>query len=143
MKSNYYSHSDSEHPYAQSEEQKAKRRAVYHQNPDYFLKRCRKWREENPNYVKDYYSTHHKISVTNKNRTPKMWNAQVIAGQIPLLPFCELCPEDDARLAVIRHHPDYNYPLIFVSTCKSCHTYVHKDLMKQGISLQHMEELLN
>jgi hypothetical protein len=97
------------HPYAQTEEEKARKRAQYHANPEYYLKYCREWREKNPNYVKDYYSTHHKVSVTNKNRNSKMWNAQSIAAKIPIQHLCELCPQDDIRLAVLRHHPDYDF----------------------------------
>jgi hypothetical protein len=39
--------------------------------------------------------------------------------------YCELCPDDDKRFAEERHHPDYNYPLVFVSVCRSCHKYAH------------------
>ena len=37
---------------------------------------------------------------------------------------CELCPEEDKLPAEQRHHPDYNYPLIVVLTCKQCHEWI-------------------
>lgn len=116
-------------------------RIRYRKNKERYLTYCRKWHEKNPDYIKEYYSTHHKVSVTNKNRTPKMWTAQAVSSKMPIAPFCELCPTDDVRPAVLRHHPDYDYPTIFLSLCKSCHTCLHKDLMAQGISLQHLVEV--
>jgi hypothetical protein len=126
-----YTGTDPMHPYAQTEEQKAKKRAQYHADPERFLKASRKWHEEHRDYTKEYYTIHPKHSVTNKNRTSKMWVAQNQAiKKYPLAKFCELCPTDDVHEAVNRHHPDYNYPSIFLSLCKSCHVYVHKDLLK-------------
>lgn len=38
---------------------------------------------------------------------------------------CELCPEDDkATENLQRHHPDYDFPHIFLTVCGSCHRYV-------------------
>ena len=112
-----------------SDSRKEYRHNYYRQNRERLLAKSRKWFEEHPNYIKEYYTVHKKVSVTNKNRTPKMWNAQIKALEIPLAEKCELCPEGDERKAVNRHHPDYNYPTIFLSLCKSCHVYVHKDLL--------------
>ena len=42
----------------------------------------------------------------------------------PLTEFCELCPEDDLNKATQHHHPDYNYPTIYVSICSQCHAYL-------------------
>ena len=68
-----------------------------------------------------------KLPNGNVTRSPKMANAQnkAIYYKAPLEKFCELCPEDDKRPATQRHHPDYNYPLIFVSVCASCHKIIH------------------
>ena len=59
------------------------------------------------------------------NKYPEKVRAEKIAKKIPLAEFCELCPEDDKRKSVMRHHPDYDYPEIFVSVCGSCHRCIH------------------
>lgn len=38
---------------------------------------------------------------------------------------CEFC---GATETLVRHHPDYDYPLIVVVCCKSCHGYIHAEL---------------
>lgn len=74
-------------------------------HPKYNSKYCRKWRDKNPG--KDHNKEH-----------------QIAYRNISLLPFCELCPEDNIQAATQRHHPDYNYPLIIVSCCRICHKWV-------------------
>jgi hypothetical protein len=47
---------------------------------------------------------------------------------VALKSYCELCPEDDiTSINLQRHHPDYDYPLIFMTACKVCHAYADKD----------------
>jgi hypothetical protein len=83
---------------------------------------------------REYYANgkHHD---SNANRSSKMATAHSLIQyhQIPMSKFCELCPEDDQRLAEMRHHMDYDYPLIFVSVCRACHTAVHRALKKQQL----------
>ncbi len=69
-------------------QEEARRR--YHADPERYAKYRRDYFKRHPNYLKEYYAKHHKVSVTNKNRTSKMWNAQVIASEtcdktIPLI----------------------------------------------------------
>lgn len=42
----------------------------------------------------------------------------------PLTEFCEVCPKDDLNKATQHHHPDYDYPAIYVSVCSQCHAYL-------------------
>jgi hypothetical protein len=90
---------------------------------EYHSQKSREWRKQN--------NVHH--SEANQewvNAHPEIKKAQYLANdilKIPLAKFCEVCPEDDVRLAVHRHHPDYDYPQITVSCCKSCHYYLNKD----------------
>jgi hypothetical protein len=56
---------------------------------------------------------------------PEKVKAEKLAQKVSLEEFCELCPEDDKRKAIMRHHPDYDYPEIFVSVCGACHRHVH------------------
>ena len=47
-----------------------------------------------------------------------------IAGKIPLKDYCELCPEkDNIGKKLTRHHPDYDYPTIFLTICTVCHRW--------------------
>ena len=107
----------------------AYRRRKYKENPEYYIGLTQKWKEKNPEWHKlhqrEYRKTHPNAPNGNVSRNSKMWNAQNKAIKMgSLAKFCELCPEDDVRLANQRHHPDYDYPLIFVSTCQACHSAV-------------------
>lgn len=48
----------------------------------------------------------------------KQYIAHQIASKLPLGSCCELC---DSILNLARHHPDYDFPEIFVTVCRSCH----------------------
>lgn len=108
----------------------ARRRELYAQNPEFYRAFSRQWQAKNPDYIKNYYkkynAEHPEHSNLNKQRTNKMAVAHNHAEDLPLAKFCEVCPEDDIRLATQRHHPDYNYPKIFFSSCQGCHTSHHK-----------------
>lgn len=79
---------------------------------------------------REYYQTgrHH---YSNKNRNTKINRAHLLSEEIPMAYLCELCPDDDLHLAEMRHHMDYDYPTIFVSVCRACHTAVHRALNKE------------
>jgi len=96
----------------------------------------RKWRENNPEYHREYFGNHKKeINGRIRNsyhsdlkRSRKMHNARALAQKYSnLAKFCELCPEDDKRSATIRHHPDYEEPFIIVSVCDRCHKFAECD----------------
>ena len=113
----------------------AKHREKYKQNKERYLGYVREWKERNPEYHKlhqrEYREEKPDAPNGNVTRTKKMWTAQNKAIlETKLAPFCELCPEDDVKPAKMRHHPDYNYPLIFVSVCQSCHSNIHADLKR-------------
>lgn len=58
-------------------------------------------------------------------------NAMLLARELPIAEFCEVCPDDDLNKATQRHHPDYDYPLIVVSCCNSCHNYLNRERQSQ------------
>jgi hypothetical protein len=130
-----YTHDDPKHPYKQTEEQKSKKREQYKDNPDKYRDTRLKWNLKHPNYRKDYYKKRHiehpEEANLNSSRTPEMWNAHNKAEKIPLAKYCELCPENDLRIATHRAHIDYDFPEIFVSACQSCHTASHRWEEKQ------------
>jgi hypothetical protein len=60
-------------------------------------------------------------------RYPEKARADRIARYyVELAKFCELCPNDDVRFAELRHHPDYDYPLVVVSVCSLCHSWLDR-----------------
>ena len=84
------------------------------------------FREQHKKACLNWNRNHKERDNGNSNRRPEQWRAQLQAERIIITKFCELCPEDDQQEATQRHHPNYNYPTIFVSCCASCHNYVEK-----------------
>lgn len=88
----------------------------------YYTEKRKGWRERagkhNSEYVQEWYAKHPKIRKVNV----KMIG---LREKLPLADFCEVCPPDDLRGATQRHHPDYDFPLIYVSCCNSCHTHMN------------------
>jgi|WetSurMetagenome_2_1015567.scaffolds.fasta_scaffold154209_1 hypothetical protein len=67
----------------------------------------RKFKEKHPELVK------------------KQAHARHASAKIPMKDYCELCPEEDNKeKKLTRHHPDYDYPTIFVTTCPICHRWI-------------------
>lgn len=108
----------------------------------------RDWRKKNPNYSKRYRKTIQRWTeenrekvrdmmrkYRNKNReklrakqlvfahdNPEKIKAHNLSRNLPLASKCELCPDDNKRIENLqRHHPDYNYPKLFITVCPSCH----------------------
>jgi hypothetical protein len=112
---------------------RAQARARYKADPERFRRYVQGWQSKNPNYIKEYSHEKYlsgKHHDSNANRTPEMIRAHNLSKDIPMTKYCELCPPEDLHLSQMRHHPDYNYPTIFVSTCRACHTAVHRALEK-------------
>lgn len=103
----------------------------YRKNPKNkeYMKNYRKGNRKHINETDiEWRHTHPKpIRVSNSNyrlRNGKIKAAQAMAlRHIPIEGLCELCPDDDKRVATERHHPDYDYPLIVIFSCKECHHY--------------------
>lgn len=69
------------------------------------LLRQAKWREQNQERIKIYtHINHHEKSY-------------------PLAEACEFCEEKES---LVRHHPDYDYPEIYVTCCSMCHQWIHR-----------------
>ena len=63
---------------------------------------------------------------TQENR--EKTRAYKISAKLPLLDHCELCPPNEMRTENLHHHhPDYAEPEIYVTTCPSCHAYLHME----------------
>ena len=123
-----------EHPNEVKEEKKRYRQnhpTVY--DSDY----QKKWRKEHPNYLKDWKEEN--IGTFKEYR--KKWAQEHPASRAhhklylfiykhpelyPLADACELCPENPETQDLMHHHPDYDYPEIYVTCCKICHVWIHK-----------------
>lgn len=98
----------------------------YYSHPEYrerSIQFSRKRRENNKPLFREYSSKwrkDHKI----------IEKAHKIASKIPLGECCELCPDDDKHITKLeRHHPDYNYPSIFITCCGECHEAIHSKVL--------------
>lgn len=97
---------------------------------------CRKWnethRENRQQSGKKYYlENKEKLSLYQQNykiKHPEVRKAHQIANQYCKIgDCCELCPEDDVRTEnLVKHHPDYDFPEMFITCCQSCHLWIHK-----------------
>lgn len=110
---------------------KAKREAFRQEHPNY----RREHRLSDAEYSRKYKATHRekrreqelKGSLAWNHRNPEKVRARNTAADIPMEKFCELCPKDDSRIdGLERHHPDYEYPTLFVTVCRDCHLYAEE-----------------
>lgn len=112
----------------------------------------RKWREEHPNYHKEYDRqnrdkiTKNRIEKEELNPTSKekrlnglktykekwkkqnkgKYKAQNKANNNLKIPKGKLCEDCNKRLAVHKHHEDYNKPLEIKFLCVKCHSLRHR-----------------
>lgn len=102
---------------------------------EYGRKRYLEHRDREVARVKEYAKEHPEVSRKAgakyywKNREKRLERAKISSlarYYVPLAKLCELCPDGDKRAASERHHPDYNYPLIIVPTCRECHDWIEK-----------------
>ena len=74
-------------------------------------KQLREWRKKNPSKVKDYTKKYkEKIKV------------QMMANKHIRIPNGQMCQECGKRLAIHKHHEDYNKPLEVEFLCGVCHS---------------------
>jgi len=93
-----------------------------HKNhPEIHRRECREWEKRHPEKGKRWKIEH-----------PKIIKAQFFAYYYVQLGLeCELCPEDEKEtMHLQRHHPDYDYPTICVTTCVRCHYYANKSTIE-------------
>jgi len=103
-------------------------------NPDSHRKANREHKERNREKInkegREYYQRNRgKVLLSNLIRREEnpMIDAihQYTRYHFPLASECELCPEDDKRTENLEHHhPDYDYPEIFVTCCRQCHKWI-------------------
>lgn len=92
------------------------------------------WAEKNRERDKELkrnYSHKHNKELVEKLNEYRQQNPQKFfvhklmnnnPDKYPLASECELCPDNDKLTEDLeRHHPDYNYPEIYVTVCRFCH----------------------
>ena len=77
------------------------------------------WRKKHPMYYPRY------IKKWNNDYPAKRLAEHVAETYLKIGPDCEFCGDTKS---LVLHHPDYCYPLITVTCCKSCHKWIHNDL---------------
>jgi len=112
---------------------------------EYYREHSRQWREDHPDYNRNWRKNHpdyhhnyrkrHPERIKEKDRKYNLNNVEKLKvgyfvrnrkHLFPLASECELCPDNDAETTdLLRHHPDYEFPEIYVTVCRSCHWYVH------------------
>ena len=83
------------------------------------------WRSINIDKVREYNRKNkQKFILAHPELAEKQRVARRIAQKIPMKDYCELCPEENNKERKLsRHHLDYDYPTIFMTTCYECHTW--------------------
>jgi hypothetical protein len=94
----------------------------------------KKWRETHPDYLKnwkgvnaekfkEYGAKWRKAHPLPPKRVRMYTFIHDHPELFPLALTCELCEETQD---LMHHHPDYDYPEIYVTCCKVCHVWIHK-----------------
>jgi len=121
--------------------EKYRKQALEYQkkHPEVRRKAWRRFYQKHKEKVKEYHRQHQrkpeirekrrKRLVEWRKRNPKANAAHhMVDRHCELTPECELCPDDDKRTeGLLAHHPDYDYPYIFVTCCHSCHSYANRN----------------
>jgi len=116
------------YPYVQYvkelEKKKAKARKHYYLNQKKILNQKSKYREseEYKEWRRQYREAENKLQRMRNPLGKKQRRCEKIAEKLPLGEFCEFCGKVEGLL---RHHPDYNLPEIYVTCCCKCHKWLH------------------
>jgi len=94
----------------------------------------REWKEKNRQRYREgalkwYYR--HKQEVINYQRKYRKDRKKLAVHSIrkhhpekqPLANICEFCGINEG---LIRHHPEYDMPEVYVTCCRRCHWWIHK-----------------
>ena len=94
------------------------------------------WTEKNREKDKEFkrkYNLKHSKKLVEKQRVYRKNNPEKMKvhnfvnhhkHKLPLASKCELCPNTEK---LERHHPDYDYPEIYVTVCRFCHRWIEKN----------------
>jgi hypothetical protein len=112
--------------------QYAKREKEAHNR--YIANRKKVWQYQQTNHykkLKKKYQETHRAEIKARKRAyrktlhgKKQHKVEKIAEKLPIAKECEFCGSTEN---LGRHHPDYRYPEIYVTSCAGCHKWAHKD----------------
>lgn len=117
------------------EKYKAYSKAYYREHKDEILERHRKWREthreEHRRLSRNWNKRHPdrwRLHNGNSKRTPEERRAHGYIYRHPELvrTDCEFCSSAESLCG---HHLDYSFPYIIVTVCRTCHKWLHGDLI--------------
>lgn len=123
--------------YCDDEEIKVKRKIARKTHkceaPEEKRKRYEKFKENNPDYWKDYYSQNREIRLEANKRfwknnpdryeSYKAYKRGLGNGTIVRAQACMMC---GLKCKTIGHHHDYSKPLEVIWVCHECHMSIHK-----------------
>lgn len=101
----------------------------------------RKWQKDNKERKREldkkYYNKyrkkrliHYRKVYKNKKRIFKIYNHLNYLERIGKISKNKSCQKCNSEKNLIKHHPDYNKPLFFITLCKDCHNKEH-NLIKE------------
>ena len=106
---------------------KAYYKEYYAKNKEKFKANRLRWKKNNPEKVKEEkkrYAQRWRANNKDKIKTMNYANRK----NLPMLDSCEFCGSSGT---LHKHHPDYDYPEIYVTGCPKCHHWIHKK--REGI----------
>lgn len=90
---------------------------------DLVHKRTNSWISIN----KDRYNKYRKIFMSKwRKDNPDLYKLYLLSNKLIKIPKNKLCESCNEKLAIERHHPDYNKPLEVKLLCVKCHKEIHK-----------------
>jgi hypothetical protein len=116
---------------AHREEELSKGKKYRAEHRERKLETLHEWQEKNADYRRCYRKVRQILfskELTQKAteyiaKHPKIRVANNAARYIEAPNVCEFCGSTEN---VVKHHFDYDYPLLVVAACKSCHKWIHK-----------------
>ena len=96
------------------------------ENPEFFRKKWRLWREQHPNFSSEYHKKHaekNREQVTKNQR--KYLDKLKARNAIKKVTPDNKCHKCGGINKLERHHPDYSKPLEIITLCRKCHIQVH------------------
>lgn len=89
----------------------------------------RQYMKEYRKNKEDYYKKHARYVYNWRKRNPLKYKAHTIVseavkwGKLTKPKVCENCKK---LIKIYAHHEDYNFPLLVIWLCDSCHKEIHK-----------------
>jgi len=119
-----------------------KHKEYYQQNKEKVKARTKEWRKNNPEKVKEYTNKFKDYYERYKERINKYYREYTKRPDVKFknkarnlskkirIPKGQLCMRCNKKLAVEKHHPNYNKPFRVRFLCRTCHKI--EDILVRG-----------